>query len=62
MSDTKPVGEEIAYAFDQEDVAKLKAVSARLNSPRALSFDNRRDLANLIDLLCSRAVKINLNS
>lgn len=58
MSDTKPVEEEITYAFDQEDVAKLKAVSARLNSPRALSFDNRRDLANLIDLLCSRAVKI----
>ena len=61
MDQPKPE-EEIAYAFEPEDVAKLKAVSARLNSPRALSFDNRRDLANLIDLICSRAVKININS
>lgn len=58
MPDTKPE-EPLAYAFDPGDVDKLKAISARLHSPRALSFDNRRDLANLIDLICSRAVEIN---
>ena len=59
--ETKPK-EPLAYAIEPDDRDKLRAVSARLNSPRALSFDNRRDLANLIDLICSRAIEINLNS
>ena len=56
--ETKPE-EPLAYALEPEDRDKLKAISARLNSPRALSFDNRRDLANLIDLICSRSIPIN---
>lgn len=48
----------ILNAFESEDVAKLRGVSARLNDPRSLSFDERRDLANLIDLLISRSILI----
>ena len=50
--------EVFAYGLEPEDIAKLRQVSARLNSPRHLPFDNRRDLANLVDLICSRAVPI----
>ena len=48
--------EVFTYGLESEDIAKLRQVSTRLNSPRFLSFDNKRDLANLIDLICSRAV------
>ena len=55
MTEPKEV---FAYGLEPEDIAKLRAVSTRLNSPRHLSFDNRRDLANLVDLICSRAVPL----
>ena len=55
MTEPKEV---FAYGLEPEDIAKLRQVSARLHSPRHLSYINRVDLANLIDLICSRAVPI----
>jgi len=50
MSDAQtPIG----YAFDEHWLKKVRGIGARLNEPRALTFDDRRDLANLLDLFLS---------
>lgn len=46
------------YAFEGDRLQKLEGVSRRLNDPKPLTWDDRRDLANLIDLVLSRAIQL----
>lgn len=54
MADTEPVG----YCLEPHLYDKLRQVSAVLNQPYVLSYDQKRDLANLVDLIASSAMPI----
>jgi hypothetical protein len=43
------------YALEGHQLQKLEGVSQRLNDMRPLTWDDRRDLANRIDLILSDA-------
>ena len=44
------------YLIDGDALEKIQAVSVALNNPNLrVDWDKRRDLANLIDLMLSRA-------
>ena len=67
MSDFEKPGsghaEPLAYAIENDTPwRQLRSVSQRLNDPQSLSFDERRDLANLIDLIMSQAMPISPSS
>lgn len=47
------------YAFEPEDMAKLRAILRRLYAPEPLSGDERRDLANAMDAVLAQAVVLN---
>lgn len=53
------MNEPLAYELEPHHFKKLREISARLNSPKPLDWDDRRDLANLIDLICMQAIRIN---
>ncbi len=46
------------YAFEPEDMAKLRAILRRLYAPEALTADARRDLANRMDAVLGAAVEL----
>jgi len=48
----------IGYCLEPHCFEHLRKVSKRLNDPAALSWDDRRDLANLIDLIRSQAIPL----
>jgi hypothetical protein len=43
------------YWLDGDRLRKLEQIARGLDSPASLSFDMRRDLANLINLILSEA-------
>lgn len=50
----------LGYAFEPEDFAKLRVVEKRLyGDGRRLSEDARRDLANFLNVILSRAIPLN---
>lgn len=46
------------YAFEGRDLQKIEAVAQRLDDPKTLTFDDRRDLANLLNLMLDRAIVV----
>ena len=48
----------VAYAFEPEDMAKLRLILTRLYSPESASADVRRDLANAMDAILAQAVAL----
>jgi hypothetical protein len=47
-----------AYALEGDRMQKLEHIARRLDNSASLSFDARRDLANLINLILSEAVRM----
>lgn len=47
--------EMLGYLVEADDFAKLRAINKRLFDDRALSSDQRRDLANLMFVILDRA-------
>lgn len=47
-----------SYGLGGSRLKALTAVSAALNDPTPMSFDKRRNLANLIDLVLNDAVAL----
>lgn len=46
------------YHLTGAEVAHIRKVARRLNDPKAISWDERRDLANLLDLVAMKAKEI----
>lgn len=45
------------YTIEGRRLRRLEEISALLNQPGTLTFDQRRDAANMIDLALSEAVE-----
>lgn len=49
---------DIDYALAGDCFNKLRQIADQLDDPRSLSFDQRRDMANLINLMLSGAIAL----
>lgn len=49
---------DIDYALAGNCFSKLRQIAVQLDDPRSLSFDQRRDMANLINLILSKATPL----
>lgn len=47
-----------AYALEGHYLQKLETVARRLDDPKTLTFDDRRDLANLMNLILSDTTRM----
>ena len=56
------MNEILGYAVEVDDFEKLRAINKRLYDDRALSSDQRRDLANLMFVLLARVEPIRENN
>jgi hypothetical protein len=64
LGETNPIMPDAsdAYLLEARWLPKLQGIAARLDDPRTLSFDDRRDLANLLNLIISDVGNMPVNA
>lgn len=52
------MSEPVAYYCEDRNFRHIETVARRLDDPKTVSFDDRRDLANLLNLVLSEMRKL----